>query len=113
MKVILMKPESYERAELEEYFQSISYAVESVYDALELTNSLTRNVADLILYNVTGSQDFGVIRYINSEFPKLPIVVTTDTGISKMIENLRICKFRTVSKPFHLEDLGDALLLPE
>lgn len=106
MKILLMKPGIYEQPDLEEYFLGMSFEVQTVLDIHALSRQLCRGPVDVLLYNVTALEDFGVIRYVNEHYPAVAVVVATENGMGSGIDNIRKGSYKSVRKPYHLDDLG-------
>ncbi len=112
MRIVLVKPNKLEEAELIEYFQSLHYEVEIVYDLLGLTQMLDRKTVDIVFINASKVDDFSLINYINRYYSRVKVIVSMDNGFCAAIENVRSSTYRTVQKPYHLSELCESFQIP-
>jgi len=102
-----MKPGAYEKANLEEYFRGLCNDVFTVHDLRSLSQGLLKDQVDLLLYSISGLEDFGIIRYVNDNYPDVKVILLTENGMGTIIENVRRGNFASLPKPFHLDELSD------
>lgn len=105
MKILLAQANRLEEAELIDFFQALSYTVESVYERVELNRRLDGNDIDIVFYNVQSMEDFAQISYINHYYPEVKVIVSMENGMCSAIENIRSGAFRTIKKPYRLSEL--------
>ncbi len=106
MKILIAQPNPSEVTELLEYFQSNACEVFIATEQKLVYQVLAQNSIDAVLYNVSGLDDFAVIRYINTTYPQVKVVVTSDAGFCAKIDNIRQGTFTSLQLPYHLEQLN-------
>jgi len=105
MRILIVKPNPLQEAELIEYFLAQSFLVEIVYNRLELSRILDKSVIDIVLYNADGMDDFAQISYINHYWPQIKVIVSMENSLCSAIEKIRSGDFLTLRRPFSLTDL--------
>jgi DNA-binding NtrC family response regulator len=99
VKVLVTKPSLYERDELEEFFQSQSWEPFFAEEPRTMYQMLSRDDYDVVLYNLSSTDDFAAIRYINRNYPNIRVIVSTDDRLVNTIMNIQKGQF-TVTKKF-------------
>lgn len=107
MKILIAKTNPGEAAELSEYFQSNACEVFIASERRQVYQELAAKEIDAVLYNVSSQDDFAVIRYINSTYPSIKVVVTSDAGLSTYIDNVRQGAFTALKPHYHLNQLKE------
>jgi DNA-binding NtrC family response regulator len=111
VKVLVTKPSLYERDELEEFFQSQSWEPFFAEEPRTMYQMLSRDDYDVVLYNLSSTDDFAAIRYINRNYPNIRVIVSTDDRLVSTIRDVRAGKFTVTG---HLEKMGQLeKLFPE
>jgi len=109
MKVILVKPNPKEAAEIAEYLQEQRIEVIVVREISKLYQVLENKDYSVVVYYVQGVEDFMQVKYINDSYPDVKLVVSTDAGICSAIDNIRSGHFYTLRQPYHLQQLNEYL----
>ncbi len=107
MKILIAKTSPSEAAELREYFDSNACEVYVASEQRLVYQVLASKEIDAVLYNVSSLDDFAVIRYINTTYPKAKVVVTSDAGLGANIENVRQGAYTALKLPYHLNQLQE------
>ncbi len=109
MRILICRPNSYIAGELTEYFRSCNWEADIASEQGSIYQSLSRQKYDATLYYVSNLDDFAVIRYINSTYPEIQVVITSDAGLETSIENVRQGAFTSLKLPYHLNQLQELL----
>lgn len=64
---------------------------------------LSREDFDTVLFNLSSTDDFAAIRYINRNYPNIRVIVSTDDRLVSTIRNVRAGKFTVTG---HLEKMN-------
>lgn len=110
MKILIAKTNPNEAAELSEYFQSNACEVFIASEQRLVYQLLAAKDIDAVLYNVASLDDFAVIRYINSTYPLIKVVITTEAGLGAYIDNVRKGAFTALKPHYHLNQLQELIL---
>jgi len=109
MNVLLIKPEPYEEPEIREYLQALDCDVYIARGQTDVCRVLSERVIDSIFINLINLEDFSLIRYINENYPKANVVVISEAGVGKAIDNVRRCAFEAIRRPFHLNQFDEVV----
>ena len=107
MKILISQPNPSEAAELKEYFQSNACEVFIASERKLVYQMLAKHSIDAVLYSASSLDDFAVIRYINTIYPHVEVVVTSDAGFCANIDNIRQGTFTSLQLPYHLNQLQE------
>lgn len=110
MRILLSQPNCSEEKELTEFFQSNACEVFVANQPKEVYQLLAMKEIDAVLYRASNIDDFHVIRYINNTYPKVIVVVTSETSLCKSIENVRKGEFVSLQQPYHLYQLNELFI---
>ncbi|GEM_PF-2145477 len=103
MKVLVTKSSLYERDELQEFFQDHSWEPTFAEESKTMYQMLSREDFDTVLFNLSSTDDFAAIRYINRNYPNIRVIVSTDDRLVSTIRNVRAGKFTVTG---HLEKMN-------
>lgn len=107
MRVLICRPNRFLAEELMECFRSSDWEADVAVEPGSIYQSLSRQRYELSLYFVSSLDDFAVIKYINTTYPDIEVVITSDTGFEASIENVRRGAFTTLSQPYNLNHLKE------
>jgi DNA-binding NtrC family response regulator len=107
MRILICKPNLSLAEELSEYFHGCDWETDIAGEPGAIYQALSRQKYDVALYYVSSLDDFAVVRYINTTFPDIRVVITSDTGFDACIDNIRQGAFTTIKPPYHLTQLQE------
>lgn len=99
MKVLITKPNPYQKEELIEFFQNQAWETYFAEEPRTMYQMLSLQDFNAVLYNLNNTDDFAAIRYINLNYPDIRVIVSTDDRLVNTIMNIKKGKF-TVTNQF-------------
>lgn len=105
MKILLVRPNPYEEAELSDFLRSHDCEVLTATGQKAICQTLSEIRIDQVFYFTVSMDDFILIRYINEHYPQIKVVVISEERICNAIENVRNGNFEAIRSPFHLSQL--------
>ncbi|MFA7026119.1 MAG: hypothetical protein WC176_09670 [Candidatus Cloacimonadaceae bacterium] len=109
MRILICRPSPYLRDELTEYFRECNWESDIASEPKAIYHSLSSKKYDLTLYYVSRLDDFAIIRYINSTYPEIQVVITADAPFEASIDNVRQGTYTALKLPYHLNQLQELL----
>ena len=111
MRILICRPNLYLKEELTEYFSANGWESDLASDPGSIYQSLSQRQYELILYYVSSLDDFAVIRYINSHYPDLRVVIASDSGFAAGIENVRQGDYTSLGSSGQLGQLRELMTM--
>jgi DNA-binding NtrC family response regulator len=105
MKVLIAKPNKFEVEELIEFFLNRAWDAHIATEPGSIYQMLSQQAFDAVLYNLGSTDDFAVIRYINTTFPSVKVIISTDVGLVATIDNVRSGNFTLLRQPNQFNQL--------
>jgi len=109
MRILICNPNVHLAEELAEYCRSCSWEAGIASEPGAIYQSLSRQNYDVTLYYISNLDDLVLISYVNSTYPEIQVVITSDAGFETSIENVRQGVFSSLKPPYHLKQLQELL----
>lgn len=110
MKILITQAASQEASELQEYFQCNACEVIIAPQRRMIYQILAYHSINVVLFKVADLDDFTVIRYINTHYPTVKVIITSDAVFCSNIDNIRQGAFTSLKQPYHLDQLHDLIV---
>jgi len=114
-RILIIDDDDTIRDVLVEYFDSMGYDVMEATNGRVALEKQMENPADLVITDLIMPEENGLetILELQNRYPYLKIIAMTGSGHFGALEDLKTASFmgahRTFSKPFHLEDMLQAV----
>ncbi|HPX56368.1 MAG TPA: response regulator [Syntrophales bacterium] len=114
-RILIIDDDDTIRDVLVEYFDSMGYGVMEATNGREALERQMDNPADLVITDLIMPEENGLetILELRNRHPSLKIIAMTGSGHFGALEDLKTAScmgaHRTFSKPFHLEDMLQAV----
>ena len=109
MNILFLAANECTRNELQEYLkerQGHAYFADTVEEAIILLHA---NQIDLAVLGVLQIADIRLLKYINTYFKPVRVVLTVEKDIEHAISTVRNSQFGILHKPFTLKELGEII----
>lgn len=97
---------------LTKYLEKNAYEVFSARDGRQAVDILTENNIDLVLTDIKmpGMSGVDLLKWVKERNQALPVLITTGyPTLDTAIEALKLGAFDYLTKPFHLEEIGEKI----
>jgi DNA-binding NtrC family response regulator len=107
MNILAVKRDRFQINELNEFFGE--HKILTADSDNEAVNILKQNGIEMSLVSINSYSDFGLVKYINDNFPKTEVVLSIQKEMQDAFSVITNGKFKAVQNPLKLKELRSVL----
>ena len=100
-------------AEIREYLDCINNEVYHSQSSSESLVFLGNYNFDLIVVEVKGFNELGILKFINDYYPDIRVIVIANKAFTEIIDVFQHLKYQVIKEPINLSDVKRLVSAPE
>jgi len=100
-------------AEIKEYIDCIDNEVYISQSTSESIVFLGNYNFDIIMLEMKGFKDIGILKFINEYYPDIQVIVIANEAFTEIIDVFQHLRYQVLKEPIHLSDLKSLLMTNE